>query len=122
MAQNNSFFAVVQSLSLVQLFATPWIAVHQASLPFTISWSLLKFLSIEPVMLTIALFSYNFSRLEIQYASHWAKMEGLAGLCPFWRFWGRILSLPSSAPGGHLHSLACGYFPSCFTGSNTKQL
>ena len=32
------------------------------------------------------------SRLEIQHASHWAKMEGLAGLCPFWRFWRRILS------------------------------
>ena len=32
-------FVVVQSLSHVQLFATPWIAVHQAPLSFTISWS-----------------------------------------------------------------------------------
>ena len=32
----------VQSLSRVQLFATPWTAVHQASLSTTISWSLLK--------------------------------------------------------------------------------
>ena len=32
------------------LFATPWTVVHQASLSFTISWSLLKFLSIESVM------------------------------------------------------------------------
>ena len=31
----------VQSLSHVQLFATPWTAAHQASLSFTISWSLL---------------------------------------------------------------------------------
>ena len=30
---------VVQSLSHVQLFATPWIIAHQASLPFTISQS-----------------------------------------------------------------------------------
>ena len=31
------FVAVVQSLSCGQLFATPWTAAHQASLPFTIS-------------------------------------------------------------------------------------
>ena len=43
-------FAVVQPLSCVQFFATPWIAVHQASLSFTISQSLLKLMSIESVM------------------------------------------------------------------------
>ena len=32
----------VQSLSRVQLFATPWTAARQASLPITNSWSLLK--------------------------------------------------------------------------------
>ena len=41
---------VVQSLSHVWLFATPWTATHQASLPFTISQSLLRFMSIESVM------------------------------------------------------------------------
>ena len=41
---------VVQSLSHVLLFATPWIAARQASLSFTISWSLLKLMSIESVM------------------------------------------------------------------------
>ena len=40
----------VQSLSRVQLFVTPWTAAHQASLSFTISWSLLKLMSIESVM------------------------------------------------------------------------
>ena len=40
----------VQSLSHVQLFVTPWIAAHQASLSFTVSWSLLKFMSIKSVM------------------------------------------------------------------------
>ena len=45
-------FVVVQSLSHVWLFATPWTAVHQASLSFTISWSLLKFMSSESVMLS----------------------------------------------------------------------
>ena len=41
---------VVQLLSCVQLFATPWTVAHQASLSFTISQSLLKLRSIELVM------------------------------------------------------------------------
>ena len=41
---------VVQSLSHVRLFVTPWTAARQASLSFTISWSLLKPTSIESVM------------------------------------------------------------------------
>ena len=43
---------VVQSLSFVQLFATPRTAALQASLSFTVSWSLLKLMSIELVMLS----------------------------------------------------------------------
>ena len=42
--------AVVQSLSCVQLIVTPWTAAHQASLSFTISWSLLKLICIDLVM------------------------------------------------------------------------
>ena len=41
---------VVQSLSHSRLFATPWTEAYQASLSFTISWSLLKFMCIELVM------------------------------------------------------------------------
>ena len=41
---------VVQALSCVQLFATPWTAARQVSLSFTNSWSLLKLMSIESVM------------------------------------------------------------------------
>ena len=41
---------VVQPLSCVQLFATPWTAAHQASMSFTISWSLLKLMFSESVM------------------------------------------------------------------------
>ena len=40
----------VQSLSRVQLFATPWTAAHEAFLSITISCSLLKLMSIESVM------------------------------------------------------------------------
>ena len=38
---------VVQLLSHVQLFVTPWTTAH---LPFTVSWSLLKLMSIELMM------------------------------------------------------------------------
>ena len=41
---------VVQLLSRVRLSATPWTAVYQASLSFTIYQSLLKLMSIESVM------------------------------------------------------------------------
>ena len=43
-------FVVVQLLSFAWLFATPWTAACQASLSFTISWSLLKPMSIKSVM------------------------------------------------------------------------
>ena len=41
---------VVQSLSPVWVLVTPWTEAHQTSLSFTISWSLLKLMSIESVM------------------------------------------------------------------------
>ena len=63
---------VVQSLSHVRLFATPWTAAHQVSLSFTISQSWLKLMSIETVM------SSNFLIL----------------CCP-------LLLLPSIFPGQH---------------------
>ena len=44
------FISSVQSLSSVQLFATPGTAAHQASLSITNSWGLLKLVSTESVM------------------------------------------------------------------------
>ena len=41
----------VQSLSCVQLLATPWTAARQPSLSITNSWNLLKLTSIDSVML-----------------------------------------------------------------------
>ena len=41
---------VVQSLSCVRLFATPWTTAHQASLSFTISQSLLKLICTESIV------------------------------------------------------------------------
>ena len=44
------WFSSVQSLSLVRLFATPWIAAHQASLSITNSQSSPKLMCIESVI------------------------------------------------------------------------
>ena len=40
---------LVQSVSHVRLFATPWTATHQASLSITNSWSLLKLIHVHRV-------------------------------------------------------------------------
>ena len=42
----------IQSLGRVQLSETPWTAARQAFLSFAVSLSLLKFMSIESVMLS----------------------------------------------------------------------
>ena len=43
---------VVQSLSRVWLSAAPWTAAHRVPLSYAVSWSFLKFVSIESVMLS----------------------------------------------------------------------
>ena len=48
----SSLFVVGQSLSFVQLFATPWTVAHQASLSFTISGSLLRFIPLQSMVLS----------------------------------------------------------------------
>ena len=55
----RSLIIVVQLLSHVHLFVTPLTAAHQASLSFTISWRLLKLLSIELVMSSNHLIPYH---------------------------------------------------------------
>ena len=73
---------VVQSLSLVQLSATPWTAAHQPSLSFTISWSLLRFMSIELVMLSSHLiFSHHHLLLPSIFPS---ILPSESALCISW--------------------------------------
>ena len=47
---HSSPLVVIQSLSRVWLFVTPWTAAYQPSLSLTVSWSLLRLMSIELVM------------------------------------------------------------------------
>ena len=60
--ESSDLYVVVQSLSRFQLFVTPWTEARQALLSCSISWSLLKLMSIELVVLSnitssVALFS-----------------------------------------------------------------
>ena len=48
--RENYCFLLFNLGSYVWLFATPWTVAHQASLSFTISWSLLILMSIKTVM------------------------------------------------------------------------
>ena len=52
MSKLDKDISSVQSLSCVPFFVTPWTAARKSSLSITISWSLLRFMSIESVMLT----------------------------------------------------------------------
>ena len=70
------FVVVVQSLSHVQLFATPWTEARQTSLSFTISQSLLKLMSIELAM------------PSLYYMWKKKKPVLFSNLDPYWNHWG----------------------------------
>ena len=107
---------VVQLLSQVQLFATPWVAACQASLSYTVSWTLLKFMSIESVMLSNRLvlwhpllllpsilpsirFFPNESSLHIRWLKYWSFSSSISpsneysGLISFRMDWFDILTV-----------------------------
>ena len=46
----SAVWMFVQLLSRIRLFVTPWTAAHQAPLSLSISWTLLKLVSVELVM------------------------------------------------------------------------
>ena len=68
----------VESMFISKLFshadsATPWTAAHQASLSFTISWSLLKLMPIELEMPFLScLQSFPASALLIRWSKYWS--------------------------------------------------
>ena len=57
--KKKTVIVVLQSLSHVRLFVTPWAAAHQASLSFTISQSLLKLMYIESTIPSSHLILYR---------------------------------------------------------------
>ena len=83
----------VQSSSHVWLFETSWIATHQVSLSFTVSQILLKFMSIESVMLPNHLILCQLLCLPSIFPST-RVFSHASGLCIRWpRFWSFSFSI-----------------------------
>ena len=104
------------SLSCVQVFVTTWNVARQASLSFTISWSLLKLMSIELLMPSnhlifchplpflpsifpsIRVFSSE-SALQIRWPKYWSFSFSISpsseysGLIPFGIDWFDLLAV-----------------------------
>ena len=120
-------FSSIQSLSRVQPFATPWTAACQASLSITISWSLLKLMSIESVIPSnhlnlchplLLLFSFfpsirgfsNKSVLCIRWPKYWSFSFSISpsneysGLISFMMDWLDLLALQGTLKSLQHHS------------------
>ena len=101
----------VQLLSCLWLFVTPWTAAPQASLSSTVSWSLLKLMSIELVMLSNHLIlccpllhlPYIFPSIRIfSYES---------AVCIRWpKYWSLSFSISPSNEYSELISVRIGWF------------
>ena len=92
-------FVVAQSLSCLRLFGTPWTAAGQASLSFTISWSLLRLMSIEPVMPSNHLILYHPVLLPSVFPSIRVFSSELALRIRWPKYWSFSIS-PSSEYSG----------------------
>ena len=100
---------VTKSLSRVQLFAAPWTAACQASLSFTSSKSLLKFMSIESVMPSNHLILHQSLLLPSVFPSI-SVFSNESALCIRWlKYWSFSISMSPS----HEYS---GLFPLQLTG------
>ena len=105
------FVVVVQLLSRVWLFAIPWTAACQASLSFTISWSLLRVTSIEsvipsnhlilycPLLLhlilpSIGVFSSE-SALRIRWPKYWSFTFSTIPSNEYWIILNFLIYLPN---------------------------
>ena len=107
-----SAFLVVQSLSHVQLFETPWTTACQASLSFTVSWSLLKLMCIESMIPSNYLILYRPLLLPSVFPSIRVFSNELA-LCIRWpKYWSFSFSIsPSSEHSGLIPLRLIGLFP-----------
>ena len=88
--------------SHVQLFVIPWTAACQASLLFTICWSLLKFMSIESMMLSYHLILCHYLLLLPSIFSNIRVLSNVLVLCISWpKYWSFNFSInPSNEQSG----------------------
>ena len=93
----NFIVVLVQLLSHVWLFATPWTAAHQVPLSSTISWSLLKFMSIKSVMLSNHLILWDPLLLLSSILPSIRVFSNKSALCIKWpKYWSFSFSIPPS--------------------------
>ena len=95
-------FVVVQSLSCVQLFVTPWPTTCQATLSSTSSWRLLKPMSIESVLLSNCLIDFHPLLLLPSLFPSIRVFSNESALCIRWpQYWSFSFSIsPSSEYSG----------------------
>ena len=88
---------VIQSLSHVRLFGTPWTAARQALLSFTISWSLRKLMPLESVMLSSHLILCRPLLFIPSIFPSIRVFSSESALCIRWpKYWGFSLSISPS--------------------------
>ena len=120
--------SLVQLLSHVWLYVTAWTATYQASLSSTISWSLLKLMSIEsmilsnhpilyrPLLLLPSIFPNtrvfsNESALHIKWPNYWSfnfsisPSNEYSGLISFRTDWFDLLSVQGTPKSLQHHNL-----------------
>ena len=100
---------VVQSFSPVWLSVIPWTVTCHISLSFTISWSLLKCMSIESVMPTISSSFNPFSSCPQSFPKSWSFPVS-------WLFASGGQSIGASASASVLPMNTQGLFPLGLTG------
>ena len=102
---------VDQFLSHIWLFVTPWTAACQASLSFTISQSLLKFMSIESVMPSNYLI---LCRLLLHLPSIFSSIRVFSNESAihirWWKYWSISLSISPSNEYSELISFRIDWF------------
>ena len=93
----SNYVSSVQLLSHVQLFVTPWITAHQASLSITSSQSLRKLMSIEVVMPSSHLILCHPLRLLSPNLPSIRVFFNESTLCMRWsKFWGFSFNISPS--------------------------
>ena len=94
---SNFICSSIQSLSCVELFATPWTAACQAFLSITSSQSLLKLMSIQSVMPSNHLIFYHPLLLSSSFSGSKVFSNELV-LCIRWpKYWSFSFSISPSS-------------------------
>ena len=110
----KSAVVVVQSFSHVQRFATPWTAACQASLSFTISWSLCKLMFTESVKPSSYLILSHSLLLLTSIFPTIRVFSNESALCLRWpKYWSFSFSISPSNKYSGLISFRVDWFDLC---------